>query len=272
MTPTTRLGPCSLLSLLSLSVALSACSSLESDKINYKSATKAPTLEVPPDLTQLSGDTRYALGGGSSVSATGFQAAMGKQPVSAIQTAASSLGDVRVERSGNQRWLVVKRSADQLWTPVHDFWVENGFSLVTEDSRLGIMETDWAENRAKLPQDWIRNTLGKVIDSLYDTGERDRFRTRLERAADGSTEIYISHRGMYEVYVTEGKDQTRWQPREVDPELEAEMLRRMMVRFGADGRACVFVQTSVLRVTTESLKAPGVLVTQPHVQTFPVAA
>ncbi|WP_051443447.1 outer membrane protein assembly factor BamC [Curvibacter gracilis] len=264
MTPTTRLGPCSLLSLLSLSVALSACSSLESDKINYKSATKAPTLEVPPDLTQLSGDTRYALGGGSSVSATGFQAAMGKQPVSAIQTAASSLGDVRVERSGNQRWLVVKRSADQLWTPVHDFWVENGFSLVTEDSRLGIMETDWAENRAKLPQDWIRNTLGKVIDSLYDTGERDRFRTRLERAADGSTEIYISHRGMVETYTTNNKDtaQTAWQPRPADPELEAEFLRRLMVKLGGGTAEQARAQTAAA--------APAPLARAAQVNNLPV--
>lgn len=264
MTPTTRLGPCSLLSLLTLSVALSACSSLESDKINYKSATKAPTLEVPPDLTQLSGDTRYALGGGSSVSATGFQAAMGKQPVSAIQTAASNLGDVRVERSGNQRWLVVKRSADQLWTPVHDFWVESGFSLVTEDSRLGIMETDWAENRAKLPQDWIRNTLGKVIDSLYDTGERDRFRTRLERGADGSTEIYISHRGMVETYTTNNKDtaQTAWQPRPADPELEAEFLRRLMVKLGGGTAEQARAQTAAA--------APAPLARAAQVNNLPV--
>jgi outer membrane protein assembly factor BamC len=47
-------------------------------------------------------------------------------------------------------------------------------------------------------------------------------------------EIYISHRGMYEIYVSEAKSETKWQPRPADPEMEAEMLRRLMVRLGAD--------------------------------------
>jgi outer membrane protein assembly factor BamC len=89
------------------------------------------------------------------------------------------------------------------------------------------METDWAENRAKIQQDFIRNVLGKVIDSVYSTAERDKFRTRLEPGSTpGTTDIFISHRGMYEIFVSEGKDQTKWQPRPADPELEAEMLRR----------------------------------------------
>jgi outer membrane protein assembly factor BamC len=126
----------------------------------------------------------------------------------------------------------VNRPADQLWEPVRDFWQENGFLLSMEQANLGIMETDWAENRAKIPQDFIRNTLGKVIDQLYSTGERDRFRTRLERTASGGTEIYISHRGMQEVLMGANKDQTMWQPRPADPELEAEFLRRLMVKLG----------------------------------------
>jgi outer membrane protein assembly factor BamC len=98
------------------------------------------------------------------------------------------------------------------------------------------METDWAENRAKIPEDIIRNTLGKILDTLYSTAERDKFRTRLERGEDGATEIYISHRGMDEVM--EGDIRTRWQPRPADPDLEAEMLSRLMMRFGvAEERA-----------------------------------
>jgi outer membrane protein assembly factor BamC len=127
---------------------------------------------------------------------------------------------------------VVKRPADKLWEPVKDFWQENGFLLAMDQRDLGIMETDWAENRAKIPQDMIRGALGKLLDSLYSTAERDKFRTRLERDADGSTEIFITHRGVAEVYTTERTDQTVWQPRPVDPELEAEFLRRLMVKLG----------------------------------------
>ena len=134
--------------------------------------------------------------------------------------------------SGTQRWLVINRPADKLWEPTRDFWQENGFLLTMDQANLGIMETDWAENRAKLPQDVIRNTLGKIFDSLYSTGERDKFRTRLERNPAGGTDIFISHRGMIEVYTSEKKDNTVWQPRPADPELEAEFLRRLMVKLG----------------------------------------
>ena len=217
------------LALLGIIVALGACSALEGNKIDYRSSGKGPSLEVPPDLTQLSRDGRYTLSGGS-VSASSFQTSGSSAP--GVPTALSAAGDVRMERAGSQRWLVVNRPAEQVWGPTRDFWQENGFLLASEQANLGIMETDWAENRAKLPNDMIRNALGKILDSLYSTSERDKFRTRLERNASGGTEIYISHRGMVEVYSTTQKDQTVWQPRAADPELEAEFMRRLLVKLG----------------------------------------
>jgi outer membrane protein assembly factor BamC len=216
------------LGVLAICAALSACTVLEGEKIDYKSAGKGPSLEVPPDLTQLSRDSRYTVPGGP-VTASSFQIG---QAAPGLPTAASTLGDVRVERAGTQRWLVVNRSADELWNPIREFWQEGGFLLAQDQPNLGIMETDWAENRAKIPQDVIRSALGKVLDTLYSTAERDRFRTRLERTPNGGTEIYISHRGMIEVYSNTQKDQTVWQPRPSDPELEAEFLRRLMVKLG----------------------------------------
>jgi outer membrane protein assembly factor BamC len=142
---------------------------------------------------------------------------------------------MHIERSGSQRWLVVTGAPEQLWPQVKEFWQETGFLINIEQPEAGVMETDWNENRAKVSSDIVRNTLGKLIDQLYSTPERDKFRTRLEPGSDaGTTEIYISHRGVAEVYVNERSDNTVWQPRPADPELEAEMLRRLMVRLGAD--------------------------------------
>src|SRR6185369_6394214 len=141
------------LGVLAMCAALSACSVLEGEKIDYKSAGKGSSLEVPPDLTQLSRDSRYTVPGGP-VTASSFQVG---QAAPGVPTAASTLGDVRIERAGTQRWLVVNRSADELWNPVREFWQESGFLLAMDQANLGIMETDWAENRAKLPQDFIRN-------------------------------------------------------------------------------------------------------------------
>jgi outer membrane protein assembly factor BamC len=219
------------LTVLAAAVALSACSVLDGEKVDYKSSAKAPSLAVPPDLTQLSKDTRYSVvnGGVSAASSKAAVAAQaGKDPV-----ALNAIADIQVQRQGNQRWLVVKRSPEALWTPLKDFWQESGFTLSQEQSNLGIMETEWNENRANIPQDFIRRSLGKVLDSLYSTSLRDKYRTRLETRADGGTEIYNSHRGMQEVYATDDKNRTVWQPRAADPELEAEFLRRLMLKLGS---------------------------------------
>jgi len=214
---------------LAMAAALAACSALEEDKVNYKSASKASTLEIPPDLTQLRKDSRYILES-NSATASGFQSAAAKAADNG--TASASVGDARMERSGSQRWVLVNQPADKVWNTLQDFWKENGFNLSTEQADLGIMETDWAENRAKIPQDFIRKTIGRVLDGLYSTGERDRFRTRIERNSQGGVEVYITHRGMVEVYSSEGKTQTMWQPRAADPELEIEFMRRLMLKIG----------------------------------------
>lgn len=219
---------------LALASLLSACSVLQENKLDYKSAAKAPTLEVPPDLTQLRKESRYAIES-TSATASGFQNA-GSRVVDA-GTAANALGPVRIERQGNQRWLVASLPADKVWEPLREFWTSNGFVLVTDAPDVGIMETEWAENRAKLPQDFIRRALGKVLDSFYSTAERDKFRTRVERNAQGGVEIYITHRGMVENYADVQKDRTIWQPRPSDPELEIEFLRRLMVKLGSSPEA-----------------------------------
>lgn len=247
---------------LTAAISLAGCSSLEPTKIDYKSTTRAPTLEVPPDLTALSRDTRFAVPGGN-VTASAFAAG---QTQVGVPVAAASISDVRIERSGNQRWLVVARPADQLWGPIRDFWQDNGFLLNIDRQDIGVMETDWAENRAKLPQDFIRNTIGKIMENLYDTGERDKFRTRLERNGN-ATEIYISHRGMVEKLVggsaVAGSDRTIWEPRLADPELETEMLRRMMLKLGvSQEQSRALVAGGAVKTSSRVASANGVPVVQ----------
>jgi outer membrane protein assembly factor BamC len=208
---------------------------LEGKKIDYKSAGSLPPLEIPPDLTTPSRDNRYAVPetGKSTATLSGYQADRSQQAKPGSTALLPNVDKMRIERAGTQRWLVVQEPPEKLWPLVKDFWQENGFLIQVEVAEAGVLETDWAENRAKIPQDMIRSALGKILDQVYSTPERDKFRTRLERGGDGGSEIYLSHRGMIEVYVTEGKDKTVWQPRPADPDLEAEFLRRLMVRLGA---------------------------------------
>ena len=224
---------------------LGACSSITNwmeGKVEYQTATALPPLEIPPDLTSPARDNRYAVPDAAKSSATlsGYEAERRDAKPGASLVVLPQVERMRIERAGTQRWLVVEESPEKLWPLVRDFWQENGFLIKLEMPELGVMETEWAENRAKVPQGGVRALLGKALDQLYSTGERDKYRTRLDRTPDGkATEIYISHRGMVEVYTTARDTQssapgdTRWQPRESDPELEAEFLRRMMIRLGA---------------------------------------
>lgn len=221
---------------LAAAAALAGCSSVESflagDKLDYRSQSdRTAPLEVPPDLTQLARDSRYQPQSGT-VSASTLAAAPGAAAAAATAVAPSALGDVQVLRAGNQRWLKTRFTPEQLWPQLRGFWQDRGFAIQVDSAETGILETDWAENRAKIPMDGIRRALGWLLESFYSTNERDRFRTRVERV-DGGTEIFISHRGMEEVLQGQAKDQTVWRPRAPDPQLEAEMLARLMIRLGA---------------------------------------
>jgi outer membrane protein assembly factor BamC len=221
-------------------IVLGGCSSfMESmdTKIDYKSAGTLPPLDVPPDLTAPSRDSRYVLPdtGPATATLSGYEQQKQNQARLTNSGVLPQVEQLRIERAGSERWLVVASPAEKVWPLVKEFWQESGFLIKLEVPAAGVMETDWAENRERIQDGVVKDFLGKLLDSIMSTGERDKFRTRLERTPDGKgTEIYISHRGMVEVYKEHVTlQETVWQPRPSDPGLEAEFLRRMMVRFGA---------------------------------------
>ncbi len=249
-----------------LLVLLAGCSSvsemLEPEKIDYKSASKSGNknkLEVPPDLSAPRGNNAYNVENAKGTTTASEYSA--RQPGGAGKASAAVpegsvapavVSGMRIERDGKQRWLVAKEAPDVLWPRIKDFWQESGFLIAIENPQAGVMETDWAENRAKIPQDFIRNTIGKVLDSLYSTGERDKFRTRLERRADGGTEVYISHRGAEEKVTGQALSQsTVWTARPSDPELEAEFLRRLMTALGTDAKTAATAVKEAKPVSNE---------------------
>lgn len=251
-------------SLLALAFGLAGCSGslLESKRIDYKSASQVAPLEIPPDLTGPTRDDRFAV---PDVSPRGvatysaYQSDRVARPAAGNTEVLIPVSNMRIERAGTQRWLVVPGNPDVLWPEIKDFWMELGFILNIDRPEIGVMETDWAEDRAKIPQDFVRATLGRVLDGLFSTSERDKFRTRLEEGAEpGTIEIFVSHRGMTEVFTSEAQERTVWQPRPADPELEAEMLRRLMVRLGAEEeRAAEIVATAEVPQRAVLQTSPG---------------
>ena len=212
------------------------------DSINYKSVVRADPLSIPPDLTQAASDPRYKAPAGAANSTTysqyqqGQVAAKNPQQVARASNVLPERTDMRVERDGDLRWLVVNLPPDQVFPKVSDFWTENGFVLDVVDPKAGLLVTNWAENRAKIPESWIRQALGSILEGLWDSGTRDKFRTRIERSATpGRTEIYISHQHMEEKSTLSGTEtDVRWVNGREDPGLNAAMLARLMVFLGDD--------------------------------------
>lgn len=215
----------------------------DEEKVDYRKAKTTDTLEVPPDLTSSNIQEGLLIPGVSSSASASEQ---GKSPAEAggsarfYSSVLPAATGVRMMRDGQFRWLEVRAAPEVVWPRLREFWVQAGFLLKLEDPKIGLLETDWAENRADIPGDFITRQVSKLFDQLYSAATRDKFRVRLERAGEGVTELYLTHRGAQEVGgdATGLSDVTRWDPRPRDAELETEMLARMLVFFGlAEDRA-----------------------------------
>ncbi|MEZ5583527.1 MAG: outer membrane protein assembly factor BamC [Candidatus Competibacteraceae bacterium] len=227
---------------------LAACTFATEDLIpdrrpDYRQSKTLDPLEVPPDLTGSTIDDtllvpEFSPTGSATLSDYASERGTGQITASSRETVLQQQPDIRIARDGQRRWLVVDQEPDVLWPRIKEFWTGNGLLLEKDDPRIGIMETRWAENRADIPDGPVRSLLGRVMDFAYSAPTRDKFRVRLERVDDG-TEVYLTHYGVEEV-VRGGNDRQGgdviWQTRAPDPELETEMLNRLMVYLGAAER------------------------------------
>lgn len=221
-----------------LAMAMSACSTVDdlmnSEQVDYKSTVSGNPLTLPPDLanTQLNPQYSTATYAGAA-SAVAYNKALDKAAKEKRATGGVlPTGDgMQVLRSGDKRWLQVDRDASKVYQDVLGFWASEGFTINRENPQAGLIETDWAENRAKIPGDFLRRTLGSIIDMVADSGERERFSTRLERV-NGKTEVYIRHERMVETQMDKDGTTFKWLPAPEDQELNAVMLSRLMAYLG----------------------------------------
>lgn len=230
--------------------ALSGCSTLTGvSDVDYQSSkARATPLDVPPDLLKPAADERFTVPASGVASRAAFEQG---QRSGAVKSSGvlPTYADMRFERQGDLRVLVVNKPVEQVWPVLRQFWTELGFTLVVDSEERGLLETEWAENRAKIPQDFLRRSLGRLIDGIYDTGERDKFRLRVERRPDGQTELSLTHRGLLEQPTGNNESAgTRWVNRPSDPQLEQDFLRRIMTRLGAsDEKARESLQASAIQ-------------------------
>jgi outer membrane protein assembly factor BamC len=247
--------PIILASLVSLS--LTGCESLPfvDNTPDYKSAGRSRPLEVPPDLTSISANDTYSIPGSTTYSSYSQQGeAPGEQ-----EKILPSPSNVKLERAGSQRWLVVQAPPEKVWPLIREFWSELGFAVRVENADTGVMETEWVDP-SSLTQDDKGNYLDKFqgwLDKLNTLQNRQKFRTRIDRGSnEDTTEIYMSHRSISDApsdgkvkvrttlgeidqgYAPKNDKRTRDEQTRADAEdLDAELLRRLMVRLGIEEKA-----------------------------------
>ena len=236
-----------------LALFLSACDSIPfiDNTSDYKGAGRAKPLEVPPDLTGVNSSDAYSIPGGSTTYNTYNQ---GQEGIEAgAEKVLPTADGVRMEKAGAQRWLVVKAPVEKIWPVIRDFWIDQGFAVRVENADTGVMETEWIQADAiKAAEDKknIGQKFDKWLDKLSGLADRRKFRTRLERGEkEGFTEIYMTHRtvegapddGKNEIQTQLGKIDTGYRAsgdkgnkaeQENDADLDAELLRRLMVKLG----------------------------------------
>ncbi|WP_374352925.1 outer membrane protein assembly factor BamC [Chitinimonas sp.] len=217
----------------------------DSNAPSYTQSRKAlrnRPLEIPPDLSSPSVSGAYGVPGltDNKLSAEG-------KKILETGVVLPKFDKVRMESVAGQRWLVINASADTVWPAAREFWLEQGFKLNVDNPTAGLIETDWLEERPDLPIGTIRSALQRGLGTLYSTGRVDQFRMRLERGSEpNTTEIYISHRGMEEVYTDRERTETRWTQRKPEPEREAEQVKKLLVRLGVsnDGASQVLASAA----------------------------
>ncbi len=210
-------------------------------KINYYSDKTVSSLDVPPDLTIPSSQKAFKLS--QYVSNAPEEIIDFSGEVKEEQKEASNIlkepSNIEVKKSGNRRWLVVGKKPDLIWGLSKSFLKSNGFPIKKVNKKIGLIETDFLENRAEIPEEnlgMIRGFLGSKF-SAYILPTVDKYRIRLEPIDDGKkTAVYLSLSSMAEVVTKSGsKDEnTVWQSSPKDQELETAMLYKLMVYLGGD--------------------------------------
>ncbi|MEZ0271344.1 MAG: outer membrane protein assembly factor BamC [Methylophilaceae bacterium] len=244
-----------IVSLLSI-LALAGCDSIPfiDTTSDYKSAGRGKPLEVPPDLTSASASDTYNVPGGTTYSQ--YSEGQGQQEEQTEKILPTS-DSVKMERAGSQRWLVVQAPPEKVWPVVREFWNELGFAVRTENPQTGVMETEWVDP-SDLTKDKEGNYLDKFqgwLDKLNALSTRQKFRTRIDRGTEEeTTEIYMSHRSVSDVpddgkqrvrtvygeietgYKNEDFDKKKMgkEARAIAEDIDAELLRRLMVRMGVE--------------------------------------
>jgi len=209
-------------------------------KINYYSDKSVTSLEVPPDLTSPSYENSFRLSefvknvkpNTVNLTNNNFEEESTKIIVNPT--------DITVKKSGSRRWLIVNKNPDLVWDLTKQFLKEKGFVIKKSNKKIGVMETDFLENKPKIPaksMGLIRSFLESQIDNVsYTLPIVDSYKVIIEPLDLGEkTQVNLSLFSMAEVISGSGDNETTyWQASEKNAALETEMLYSLMLYLGGE--------------------------------------
>lgn len=260
-----------------LALTLGGCDSIPflNNTPDYKAAGRSRPLEVPPDLTSVSASDTYAVPGSTTYS--GFSQGQG-EAADVKEKILPTSDSVRLEKAGSQRWLVVDAPPEKIWPVVREFWTDLGFAVRLENSETGVMETEWADTEGLNPKakGTFLEKFDSYVDKLSNVQHRKKFRTRLDSDSEhGSTEIYLSHLsvsntpddGKTRIRTPYGEVETGYkledhtskttEERAIDEDIDAELLRRLMVKLGVEEQQSRKVMAAPVVVQRATLSKEG---------------
>lgn len=210
--------------LLGMAMALSGCGWLGGDdgwfrdrQEDYRLARPVPTPVVPPDLSDQAIDEAMFI-----PEVPGMDSYLAQEefalPRPTTLFAREEDRGVRIQRFGEESWVVAPDPPSLVWPRILQFLADNGVGVDREQPEAGILESQWIEIRDERYRDVVRT----VLSADAADSRQHRLRVRVGQAVrHGATEIDITHLG------AQFPQQREWPERSSSPEAEEALLAEL---------------------------------------------
>jgi outer membrane protein assembly factor BamC len=128
--------------------------------IRYYADKTVNNLEIPPDLTIP--DKKNALIIDQFVDNDENITTFDENKIEILSGIKGQNININVKKNNNIRWLVVNKDANFVWDATRGFLKDSGFSILKSNKNIGILETNYLENKENIPN----KNLG-VIRSMF---------------------------------------------------------------------------------------------------------
>ena len=200
-------------------VTLTSCSSFGSknspDVVYSETAVESRSLQVPPDLTDVSNAEQFVLPG------TG-DSAIGRN------TLLPQVDSIRFVREGGQSWLEFQQTPEDLWPQLLAFLRVEKYPINQTVPLSGLIATDWRAADEAGGEGILRGLVGGGDE------QSSRVAFRLERAGGGARLFARAQLASTDEVQALTADDLAWPANANDPENTSELLNRFLGYLGVE--------------------------------------